>query len=152
MPFSTTYTSEQAHTCNHCDDACDGSILNTQKQAFCRRFTRWRPHQLGLVYGGFWFGYHSCFISGSPARSQSTARPYPLFQKIQHGCGCAFSNDLHPARLGLRHSVFEAKYRHFLPRGSCGTCLSLSQQSGKHETLFARKLNRERSNTTDLIS
>lgn len=35
MPFSTTYTSEQAHTCNHCGDACDGSILNTQKQAFC---------------------------------------------------------------------------------------------------------------------
>jgi hypothetical protein len=56
--------------------------------------------------------------------------------------GCDFSNDLHPARLGLRHSVFESKYRHFLPTGSCGTCLSLSQQSDKHETLFARKLHR----------
>ena len=35
MQFKTTFTSAQVHTCNHCGDACDGSILNAQKQAFC---------------------------------------------------------------------------------------------------------------------
>ncbi len=35
MQFKSTYTSAQVHTCTHCGDACDGSILNAEKQAFC---------------------------------------------------------------------------------------------------------------------
>jgi hypothetical protein len=203
MPFSTTYTSEPAHTCNHCGDACDGSILNTQKQAFCCQgcesvyqllndnnmcdFYRMREGAVSkpgtidearfdhlndldsqrrlirkLAVAGFAFGnvmllsFHEYLSTGGLDEPMLQATIHTLSILIStpvlgyiglaicSRLGCDFSNDLHPARLGLRHSVFESKYRHFLPTGSCGTCLPLSQQSGKHEVLLSRKWHRAR--------